>query len=161
MAAEDADDRAACRFPRGTLVLGLLGAANRDPSQFAEPDRLDLGRDQPRHLAFGAGIHYCLGASLARLEAQVAIGALLRRFPALTLAVERPVWRPSSTLRGLDTLPVTLGPTPGLVSSPSIPAESSVRTEGSVTWLATTPASGGRPSPCGGPPPGRHGPCMG
>ena len=92
---------------------GSSGAANRDPSHFAEPDRLDLGRDQPRHLAFGAGIHYCLGASLARLEAQVAIGALLRRFPALTLAVERPVWRPSSTLRGLDTLPVTLGPTRG------------------------------------------------
>ena len=112
MAAEDADI-AGVPIPKGTLVLGLVGAANRDPSHFAEPDRLDLGRDQPRHLAFGAGIHYCLGASLARLEAQVAIGALLRRFPALTLAVERPVWRPSSTLRGLDSLPVTLGPTRG------------------------------------------------
>jgi cytochrome P450 len=112
MAAEDADI-AGVPIPKGTLVLGLVGAANRDPSHFAEPDRLDLGRDQPCHLAFGAGIHYCLGASLARLEAQVAIGALLRRFPALTLAVERPVWRPSSTLRGLDSLPLTLGPTRG------------------------------------------------
>lgn len=95
----------------GSLVLGLLGAANRDPARFAEPDRLDLRRAEPRHLAFGSGIHYCLGAPLARLEAQVAIGTVLRRFPALTLAVECPVWRPSSTLRGLDTLPVVLGPT--------------------------------------------------
>jgi cytochrome P450 len=97
-------------IPEGSLVLGLVGAANRDPAQFAEPDRLDLGRDQPRHLAFGAGIHYCLGAPLARLETQVAIETVLRRFPALTLATERLAWRPSSTLRGLDTLPVILGP---------------------------------------------------
>ena len=109
MAADDADI-GGVPIPNGTLVLGLVGAANRDPAHFAEPDRLDLGRDQPRHLAFGAGIHYCLGASLARLEAQVAIGALLRRFPAVTLAVERPAWRPSSTLRGLEALPVALGP---------------------------------------------------
>ena len=98
-------------IPAGSLVLALLGAANRDPSQFTEPDRLDLGRAEPRHLAFGSGIHYCLGASLARLEAQVAIGTLVRRFPAIALAVEWPTWRPSSTLRGLDALPVVLGPT--------------------------------------------------
>jgi cytochrome P450 len=98
-------------IPAGSLVLGLLGAANHDPAHFAEPDRLDLGRAEPRHLGFGSGIHYCLGASLARLEAQVAIGTLLRRFPALALAVERPTWRPSSTLRGLEALPVLLGPT--------------------------------------------------
>jgi cytochrome P450 len=97
-------------IPKGSLVLGLLGAANRDPAHFAAPDRLDLGRDEPRHLAFGSGIHYCLGAPLARLEAQVAIGTVLRRFPALTLAAERPIWRPSSTLRGLEVLPVALGP---------------------------------------------------
>jgi cytochrome P450 len=97
-------------IPAGSLVLGLLGAANRDPRHFAEPDRLDLMREEPRHLAFGSGIHYCLGASLARLEAQVAIGTVLRRFPALELATERPTWRPSSTLRGLDALPVVLGP---------------------------------------------------
>ena len=108
MAAVDAEIKGV-PIPTGTLVLGLTGAANRDPAQFAEPDRLDLGRDQPRHLAFGAGIHYCLGASLARLETQVAIGAMLRRFPALTLAAERLVWRPSTTLRGLDSLPVVLG----------------------------------------------------
>jgi cytochrome P450 len=97
-------------IPAGALVLGFVGAANRDPAHFAEPDRLDVTRDEPRHLAFGSGIHYCLGAPLARLEAQAAIGTLLRRFPALALGVERPVWRPSSTLRGLETLPVILGP---------------------------------------------------
>jgi cytochrome P450 len=97
-------------IPAGSLVLGLLGAANRDPAHFAEPDRLDVTREEPRHLAFGSGIHYCLGASLARLEAQVALGTVLRRFPALSLATERPTWRPSSTLRGLEALPVVLGP---------------------------------------------------
>jgi cytochrome P450 len=97
-------------IPKGSLVLGLLGAANRDPAHFADPDRLDFGRGETRHLAFGSGIHYCLGAPLARLEAQVAIGTVLRRFPSLALAVERPSWRPSSTLRGLEALSVVLGP---------------------------------------------------
>ncbi len=109
MAAEDAEI-GGVPIPVGTLVLGLLGAANRDPAQFADPDRLDLGRAEPRHLGFGSGIHYCLGASLARLETQVALGTLLRRFPAIALDEERPVWRPSSTLRGLEALRVTLGP---------------------------------------------------
>jgi cytochrome P450 len=108
MAARDAEI-GGVPIPEGSLVLGLLGAANRDPARFDEPDRLDLGRDEPRHLAFGAGIHYCLGGPLARLEAQVAIGTVLRRFPAMTLDTERPAWRPSSTLRGLEALPVTLG----------------------------------------------------
>ena len=99
-------------IPAGTLVLAMLGAANRDPEQFTEPDRLDVTRDEPRHLAFGAGIHYCLGASLARLEGQVAIGTVLRRFSGLTLDVERPAWRPSSALHGLETLPVLLAPAP-------------------------------------------------
>jgi pimeloyl-[acyl-carrier protein] synthase len=99
-------------IPEGSLVLGLLGAANRDPAQFKEPNRLDLTRGELRHLAFGSGIHYCLGAPLARLEAQVAIGTVLRRFPGLALAVERPIWRPSSALRGVEALPVVLGPAP-------------------------------------------------
>jgi cytochrome P450 len=97
-------------IPAGTLVLAMLGAANRDPEQFTEPDRLDMTRAEPRHLAFGAGIHYCLGAPLARLEARAAIGTVLRRFPGLALAVERPAWRPSSALRGLEALPARLGP---------------------------------------------------
>jgi hypothetical protein len=99
---------AGVRIPAGSLVLGFLGAANRDPAHFPEPDRLDVARHEPRHLAFGYGAHYCLGAPLARLEAQVVLGALLRRFPALELDDPAPAWRPSSTLRGLAALPVVL-----------------------------------------------------
>ena len=90
----------------GSLVLGLLGAANRDPDQFPEPDRLDLGRRDNRHLAFGWGVHFCLGAPLARLEGQLAFATLLRRLPRLALATERVEWRQTATLRGLAALPV-------------------------------------------------------
>ena len=93
-------------IPAGSLVLGLLGAANRDPGQFPEPDRLDLGRRDNRHLAFGWGIPFCLGAPLARLEGQLAFGTLLRRLPNLALAAERVEWRQTATLRGLGALPV-------------------------------------------------------
>ena len=93
-------------IPAGSLVLGLLGAANRDPDHFPEPDRLDLGRRDNRHLAFGWGIHFCLGAPLARLEGQLAFGTLLRRLPNLALAAERVEWRQTATLRGLGALPV-------------------------------------------------------
>src|SRR5438067_3076590 len=72
----------------GAWVLPLLGAANRDPAQFAEPDVLDLGRNPNSHVAFGRGIHFCLGAPLARLEAEVAIGMLVRKFKNLRLAAE-------------------------------------------------------------------------
>jgi cytochrome P450 len=68
-------------FAPGTLITLCIGAANRDPSQFPDPDRLDVGRQPNRHLAFGAGIHACAGMSLARLEGQIAIGRLLARFP--------------------------------------------------------------------------------
>ena len=95
-------------IPQGSLVLGLLGAANRDPAQFPRPERLDLGRQDNRHLAFGWGIHFCLGAPLARLEGQIVIGTLLRRFPALALATERVEWRQTFTLRALRALPVRL-----------------------------------------------------
>jgi cytochrome P450 len=94
------------QIPRGSLVFALLGAANRDPVHFAEPDRLDIGRRDNRHLAFGSGIHFCLGAPLARLEAQIAIGTLLRRWPHLALAAEAVKWRQTFTLRGLLALPV-------------------------------------------------------
>jgi len=93
-------------IPQGSLVLGLLGAANRDPAHFPEPDRMDLGRQDNRHLAFGWGIHFCLGAPLARLEGQIAIATLLRRLPALALATERVEWRQTFTLRALQALPV-------------------------------------------------------
>ena len=91
----------------GELVLALLGSANRDGDQFCDPDRLDLTRDPNPHLSFGRGIHFCLGAPLARLEAQIAIGALVSRFPRLRLAgaVRR---RPTVTLRGLSRLPLLL-----------------------------------------------------
>jgi cytochrome P450 len=95
-------------IPKGSLVLGLVGAANRDPAHFPDPDRLDLGRADNRHLAFGWGIHFCLGAPLARVEGQLALGTLVRRFPKLALATPTVEWRPSATLRGLKSLPVEL-----------------------------------------------------
>ena len=99
--------RAATGCPPARWSSLLLGAANRDPARFADPDRFDILRRDLGHLAFGAGVHVCLGAFLARLETQVAVGALLRRWPTLQLATDRPAWRPTATLRGLATLPVT------------------------------------------------------
>jgi cytochrome P450 len=92
-------------FHAGDFVLPLLGAANHDPAQFVAPERLDLSRNPNPHFAFGRGIHFCLGAPLARLEGQVAIGSLVHRFPNLHLAGE-PVRRHQITLRGLTSLPV-------------------------------------------------------
>jgi cytochrome P450 len=94
-------------LPPGALVVAMLGAANRDPARFPEPDRLDLSRTDNAHLAFGAGVHHCLGVALARLETAIAIGTLLRRMPRLRLATETPEWRGSSLVRGLAALPVT------------------------------------------------------
>jgi pimeloyl-[acyl-carrier protein] synthase len=91
----------------GDWILPLLGAANHDPRQFAEPERLDLGRTPNPHVAFGRGIHFCLGAPLARLEGQIAVGALVRRFRTLSLAGE-PVRRDQITLRGLKSLPISV-----------------------------------------------------
>ena len=94
-------------IPKGELVMPFVGAADRDPAQFPDPDRLDITRAENRHVAFGLGIHFCLGAPLARVEGQIAIDTLLRRMPRLALATERPVFRPSLTLRGLESLPVS------------------------------------------------------
>lgn len=95
----------------GQVVLVSLAGANRDPSRYAGPEELDVGRDSTGHLAFGHGIHYCVGAPLARLEAEIAFGALLRRFGSITLAVPPSElrWRPSSLIHGLERLPVRLG----------------------------------------------------
>jgi cytochrome P450 len=90
----------------GELVIQMLGAANRDPAQFPEPDRLDLGRQENRHVAFGNGVHFCLGAPLARVEGQVAFATLLRRLPDLALAHEELEWHPNMAFRGLKALPV-------------------------------------------------------
>ena len=90
----------------GQMVLPMLGAANRDPAQFPDPDRLDLARRDNRHLGFGFGIHFCLGAPLARLEAPLALNALLARFPRLALTDAPLHWRQDVALRGLLALPV-------------------------------------------------------
>lgn len=90
----------------GDMVVMVLGAANRDPAQFPEPNRLDLRRGDRRHLSFAHGPHFCLGAALARLEAQVAITAILERLPGLRLASDQADWRPLFAFRGLQSLPV-------------------------------------------------------
>jgi cytochrome P450 len=92
---------------KGEMVMPFLGAADRDPAQFPDPDRLDIARADNRHIAFGMGIHFCLGAPLARMEGQIAIGTLLARLPRLALATDRPRFRQSLTLRGLEALPVS------------------------------------------------------
>ena len=95
-------------IPKGEMVLVVITAANRDPARFPNPDVLDLTRPDNKHLAFGHSIHYCLGAPLARLEGEIALGTLLRRMPELRLGVapETLRWRPSFGLRGLVKLPV-------------------------------------------------------
>ena len=90
----------------GEMVLPFLSAANRDPRQFRDPDRLDLARAPNRHLAFGWGIHFCLGAPLARLEAALAFRSLLERVPDLALADAQPRWRPWLFFRALEELRV-------------------------------------------------------
>jgi cytochrome P450 len=103
---------AGLRISRGDPVLVSLSGANRDPDRFSDPDRLNLGRDGSGHLAFGHGIHYCLGAPLARLEAEIAFAGLLARFGSIRLAVPASSlrWRPSTLIHGLEALPVRLAP---------------------------------------------------
>ena len=95
------------RFEPGQVILTVMAAANRDPGQFPDPDRFDVTRHPNRHLSFGQGIHYCLGAPLAVSEAHVAFGALLRRLNEPEAAFEAPNWGQSFILRGLKSLPVT------------------------------------------------------
>jgi cytochrome P450 len=96
----------------GEQIIVVIGAANRDPAQFADPERLDVGRPERenRHLSFAAGPHFCLGASLARLEAQVAIGTLLRRLDDLQLVTTEPAYREHFVLRGVQELRVRFSP---------------------------------------------------
>jgi cytochrome P450 len=91
----------------GARIAALLGAANRDPAVFAEPDRFDVARADNPHLGFGAGIHFCVGAPLARVELQSSLATLMRRFPEIELA-ELPQRRPEFVIRGVQSLPVTL-----------------------------------------------------
>jgi cytochrome P450 PksS len=93
-------------LPAGALVYGVLASANRDETVFADAGQLDLSRDPNRHLSFGLGIHYCLGAPLARMEGQIAFPALLRAFPHMRLTGAKLRWRRGLVLRGLESLPV-------------------------------------------------------
>jgi cytochrome P450 len=97
-------------IPEGEFVVIALESANRDQARFDDADRLDIGRTPGGHLAFGHGVHHCLGAPLARLEGQIAIGRLLERFPGLAVAVDPQhlKWRDNMLFRGLETLPVRL-----------------------------------------------------
>ena len=109
VALEDIDDLGGKKIPKGESVLCLLGSANRDPAVYPDrPERLDITRPNVRPLSFGGGIHFCLGAQLARIEAEVAIATLLRRLPDLRLDdAENPEWRPTFVLRGLKRLPAS------------------------------------------------------
>jgi cytochrome P450 len=91
--------------PRGGEFGLIFGSANRDPSVFAEPDAFAIDREPNPHLTFGAGIHFCLGAPLARIELQTSFGTVLRRMPALELA-EEPRWKPNFIIRGVEALRV-------------------------------------------------------
>jgi cytochrome P450 len=95
-------------IPKQAPLLCMLGAANRDPKQFKDPDVLNLRRQNNQHLAFSAGPHFCIGSQLARLEGQVAILKLIQRFPQLHLTAQRPEWSPNFGFRGLKSLPVAL-----------------------------------------------------
>jgi cytochrome P450 len=104
VALEDVE-LAGVKIGSGDSVLCLLGAANRDPAVYADPDRLDIARENIRLLSFGGGVHFCLGAQLARIEAEIAISTLLHRLPGLTLDdPSHPDWRQTFVLRGLKTL---------------------------------------------------------
>ncbi|MBR1131686.1 cytochrome P450 [Bradyrhizobium iriomotense] len=109
VALEDIEDLGGRQIPKGETVLCLLGSANRDPAVYPDrPDRLDVTRANVKPLSFGGGIHFCLGAQLARIEAEIAIATLLRRLPNLRIDdVENPKWRPTFVLRGLTQLPAS------------------------------------------------------
>lgn len=105
---ENVDEIGGIALAKGQSVICLLGSANRDPAVYADPDRLDITRADVRPLSFGGGIHYCLGAQLARIEGEIAIATLLRRLPGLQLDdPEHPDWRQTFVLRGLNALPAS------------------------------------------------------
>ncbi|KKO52548.1 cytochrome P450 family protein [Paenibacillus sp. DMB20] len=104
------------RMNRGDLVIVALDSANRDPEQFSDPDVFDITREKSPHLAFGKGIHLCLGAPLARLEGEIAINTLLKRFPQFELlgTMDELEWRPGMIVRGVKEMPLSLGKRDGL-----------------------------------------------
>jgi cytochrome P450 len=90
-------------------VIAVMGAANRDPERFPDPDRLDISRQDNRHVAFGWAAHFCFGAPLARIEGQIALETMIRRLPRLALEGDSLTWRSNLGLRGLTALPVKFG----------------------------------------------------
>ena len=98
------------KIAKKQAVIAVMAAGNRDPDRFPDPDRLDFDRPDNRHLAFGWAAHFCFGAPLARLEAQIAFGALVRRFDRLELSGEELVWRQNLGLRGLEALSLSYEP---------------------------------------------------
>ncbi len=96
-------------IPNGSSLYLLVGAANRDPEKFPDPEKLDINRPLTRSLGFGYGIHYCIGAALARMESQVTFETIIRRLPDMHMTVDRPEFRPNYSLRGLTSLPVAFG----------------------------------------------------
>jgi cytochrome P450 len=100
-------------IPQDSSIYLLIGAANRDPEKFPDPEKLDVNRPPVRSLGFGYGIHFCIGAALARMESQVAFETIIRRLPDLKMAVETPEFRPNYSLRGLKALPLEFRQMPG------------------------------------------------
>ena len=94
--------------PAGSAILLLVGSANRDERRYQDPDRFDVHRDNSQHLTFGYGLHFCLGASLARLEGRVALDEVLKRFPDWEVDYENARVAPTSTMRGWDSMPVVV-----------------------------------------------------
>src|SRR6266481_4858116 len=109
VALEDIEDLGGKKIPKGESVLCLLGSANHDPAVYPDrPERLDITRPNVKPLSFGGGIHFCLGAQLARIEAEIAISTLLRRLPDIQADdIDNPKWRPTFVLRGLNRLPAS------------------------------------------------------
>ena len=99
---------AGVRIKKGQMTMFGIAAANRDPARFDDPERLDVTRANNPHLSLGHGMHFCLGASLARLEAKTAIGGLIERYPSMKLATDRPQWGSNVVLRGLTELPIRI-----------------------------------------------------
>ncbi|MBI3768555.1 MAG: cytochrome P450 [Deltaproteobacteria bacterium] len=128
-------------IPEGETVLVLLGAGNHDPARYADPDRLDVTRADVVPLSFGGGVHYCLGAALARAETEIALRSLLERFPTIALAGAAR-FRERLTLRGVESLPVACGTGRAVAASADVRAESQREAESTTASVTADPSLG-------------------